>query len=624
MKRLDRLARAWGVVSVFCCLALCACVGRVSPGGGSAAGSGTGTASGTGAGTGAVSGTSTGVAGSTGVTGSTGVAGSTGITGSGGTSPTQTSMLCAASVDPGPSFVRRVTRLEYDNTVRDLLGTPTTIANQFPTEEVLLGFDNNASALSVSPELAGQYLDAAETLATAAVTSNMATLVPCDPTKAGVDACGQQFIAAFGQRAYRRPLTPADTSLLTGVFNVGKATDFKTGVRLVIETVLQSPQFLYRLEFGRAPTGGDPSVAVTDGSAPNPTSVVPLSDWEMASRLSYLIWGSMPDDPLFAAAAAGKLSTAADVSAQAQRMLKDPKAHGMVADFHSQWLGIGAISALEKDPTVYPAFTSAIAGLMQQETQMFLDDVVWTENGSLATFFTAPFTFVNGPLAQYYGISGVTGSAFVKTPLDPKQRAGLLTQGGILSERAKTNQTSPVQRGKFVREQLLCQQLPPPPPNLQIKPPALSATLTTRQRFSQHSADAACSPCHHLMDPVGLGFETFDGAGLYRSMENGQAVDASGQVDSADPELQGPFNGVLELEQKLGGSSTVQQCVTTQWFRYAYGRAETDADGCSMASLSSQFAAGGYKVQDLLAALTQTKAFLYRRVTPASGTGGAP
>jgi hypothetical protein len=446
--------------------------------------------------------------------------------------------------------------------------------------------------------------------------------VPCDSTTVGVDACGQQFIAAFGQRAYRRPLAATDTTLLTNIFNVGKATDFATGVRLVIETVLQSPQFLYRVEMGRAPVAGDPSIAVTDGSAPNPTRVVPLDDWEMASRLSYLIWGSMPDDALFAAATAGKLSSAADIAAQTQRMLKDPKAHDMVADFHNQWLGLGSISQLEKDATVYPAFTSTIAGLMQQETQTFLDDVVWTENGSLATYFTAPFTFVNGPLAQYYGMTGVTGSAFAKAPLDGTHRGGLLTLGGFLSVQAKTNQTSPVQRGKFVREQLLCQQLPPPPPNIQIKPPALSATLTTRQRFAQHSADAACSPCHHLMDPVGLGFEAFDGAGIFRATENGQPVDSSGQVDNADPALAGPFTDAADLGQKLGKSSTVQACVTTQWFRYAYGRSETTADTCSMGTLAADFAAGGYKVQDLLAALTQTKAFLYRRVTPA--TGGTP
>jgi hypothetical protein len=331
----------------------------------------------------------------------------------------------------------------------------------------------------------------------------------------------------------------------------------------------------------------------------------------------------MPDDQLLAAAAAGKLSSPADIQAQAQRMLADPKAHARVTDFHDQWLNVGAVASLEKDASVFPAFSATIAGLMQQETELFLDDVVWKENGTLSTLFTAPYTFVNGPLAQYYGISGVSGDAFVKTALDATtQRAGFLTQGAILSKQAKLNQTSPVLRGKFVRERLLCQPLPPPPANISIKAPELSSTLTTRQRFTQHSVAPACATCHHLMDPIGLGFETFDGAGAYRATENGQAVDVSGQVNEADAVLQGPFNGVVDLEQRLGKSPTVQQCVTTQWFRYAYGRAETDADNCSMATLQSEFAAGGYKVVDLLAALTQTKAFLYRRVTPA--TGGTP
>jgi hypothetical protein len=163
-------------------------------------------------------------------------------------------------------------------------------------------------------------------------------------------------------------------------------------------------------------------------------------------------------------------------------------------------------------------------------------------------------------------------------------------------------------------------QLPPPPPNIQIKPPELSTTLTTRQRFAQHDSDPACSGCHHLMDPIGLGFEGFDGAGVVRATENGQTVDTSGRIDDAD--VAGPFNGVLDLQQKLAGSAQVQACVTTEWFRYAYGRAETAADACALQALGTQFSTGGFKITDLLVALTQSKAFLYRRVTPPSG--GAP
>jgi len=202
--------------------------------------------------------------------------------------------------------------------------------------------------------------------------------------------------------------------------------------------------------------------------------------------------------------------------------------------------------------------------------------------------------------------------------VDGAFRGGLLTQGGLLSLLGKANQTSPVHRGKFVREQLLCMELPPPPADLMIKPPELSATLTTRQRFEQHAADGSCSGCHRLMDPIGLGFERFDGAGLYRDTENGQPVDDSGQL--TDTDVDGPFRGALELGAKLASSAQVRSCVATKWFRYGYGRGETDADGCSLAAIQARFAGGGYKVRDLLASLVETDAFLYRQVTPPGGT----
>jgi hypothetical protein len=337
----------------------------------------------------------------------------------------------------------------------------------------------------------------------------------------------------------------------------------------------------------------------------------------MASRLSYLMWHSMPDDALFAAAAAGKLTAPADIEAQVQRMIADPKARGVVADFHAQWLRVGEISGVEKDTTIFPAFTPAIAQLMQQETARFLDYVTWDGPGDLGSILTAPFTFVNGPLAQYYGMTTVSGSAFVKTPLTGTHRAGVLAQGGLLSLLAKANQTSPVHRGKFVREQLLCMQLPPPPANLMIKPPELSSTLTTRQRFTQHSIDPACTTCHHLMDPIGLGFEDFDGAGAFRALENGQPIDDSGEVQDSD--VEGPFHGVGELASKLASSDQVRACVAKRWFRYGYGRGETSADACSLSGIQSQFAAGGFKIRDLLVALTRTDAFRYRQVTQPAG-----
>jgi hypothetical protein len=519
---------------------------------------------------------------------------------------TRNALCQGRAPDPGPSYIRRVNRLEYNNTVRDLLGDTTRPADGFPAEEKRLGFDNNADALSVSPVLAEQYMKAAETIAADALNNRWSALVPCaagTTDAAAVDACGRDFIAAFGQKAYRHPLNADDTAVLTKVFDAGKATDLSTGIRLVMETALQSPRFLYRVEFGATAAG---------------QMVVKIDDWEMASRLSYLLWHSMPDDALFAAAQAGQLSSTDEIQAQVQRMISDPRARGVVADFNSQWLRVGEIADVEKLLSVFPKYTPAIAALMEQETEQFLDHVTWDGAGDLQSLFTAPFTFVNGPLAQYYGLSGVSGSTFVMTPLDTDtRRGGVLTQGGLLSLLGKANQTSPVHRGKFVREQLLCMQLPPPPADIMIKPPELSTTLTTRQRFSQHSVDPACTGCHRLMDPIGLGFESFDGAGIFRATENGQPVDDSGEVKDSD--IPGGFHGVGELSAKLAASAQVQACVATHWFRYGYGRGETDADACSMSRVQSQFAAGGFKMRDLLIALTQTDAFLYRQVTPPAG-----
>jgi hypothetical protein len=539
------------------------------------------------------------------------------------TTSTESRPLCGG-LDPGPAYVRRVNRLEYDNTVRDLLGTTLTPATAFPTEERRLGFDDNGAALSAPPQLVEQYLKAAEALAQDAVDNHWSALSPCATNAADVDGCGQTFIATFGAKAYRRPLDADDTATLTAVFNAGKATDLKTGIRLVIETVLQAPRFLYRVEMGAAPQSSDPKVTVKDpttGAVTGQTQVVRLDDWEMASRLSYLLWRSMPDDVLTAAAAAGQLHDDDAIAAQAARMLADPRARATVVDFHDQWLRLGEIDGVEKEAAVFPAFTPAIAGLMRTEAETFLDDVVWNGDGTLAALFGAPYTFANATLASYYGLSGPNGSSFVRVDLDPGQRAGVLTQGGLLALLAKSNQTSPVHRGKFVREQILCQPLPPPPANLQITPPELSSTLTTRERFTQHAADPYCAGCHHLMDPIGLGFENFDGAGLFRATENGQPVDASGRLDDAG-DATGPFNGPIELGQRLAASGEARACVATQWFRYGYGRAETDGDGCSLRALDSAFAAGGYRVLDLVAALANTDAFRYRRVTPA--VGGAP
>jgi hypothetical protein len=506
-------------------------------------------------------------------------------------------------IAPGPSFVRRLNRFEYNNTIRDLLGDTSNPADDFPSEEKRLGFDNNATALQVSPALAEQYMISAEALAATAITK-LNSLVPCDPAgAAGADACAATFIDSFGQKAFRRPLTADEKTAMKTVFEVGAATDFANGVRLVVQAMLQSAPFLYRVEFGLPPATGE--------------KVVKLTSWEMASRLSYLIWQSMPDDALRTAAAADELTTKDKIAAQVTRMMADPRARDVVAHFHEQWLHTEEIPNIEKDTTVFPAFSSGLVPLMAEETKRFLDYVVWDGPGTLEALLTSPTTFVNGQLATYYGLSGASGSAFSRVDLDPATHAGILTQGGLMAMLGKANQTAPVHRGKFVREQILCHPLPPPPPDIMIKPPDVSPTLSTRERFEQHRTETVCATCHALMDPIGLGFENFDGAGHYRTTENGKQIDANGEVAQSD--ITGTFNGPVELAHKLVASKQVQGCVVKSWFRYAYGRAETADDGCTLQGVGQSFEASQFNLKSLVVALSTTDAFLYRKVIAPGG-----
>jgi hypothetical protein len=518
------------------------------------------------------------------------------IVGPGTGTGSNTDPLCALP-NPGPAPIRRMTRTEYNNTVRDLLGDTTKPADAFPKDETALGFDNNASALSVSSLLAEQYMDASESLAKTA-TANLSTLLPCDPA-AGEDACARQFIQTFGKRAWRRPVTSAEVDSLDAVYTAGRmGNDVATGIQLVIEAMLQSPHFLYRVEFG-------------SGSPIPGTTSVPLSDYEMASRLSYFLWNSMPDDQLFAAADAGQLHTKEQIAAQASRMIDDPKAHDAVANFNSQWLQLYKVDDLDKDAIIFPAWNAGLRPLLKQETSTFADAITFG-GGTMEDLLTAPYTYVNQTLATYYGLTGASGDTFQKVSVDPSQRSGVLTQGSILALTSHADQTSPVRRGKFIQEQLLCQSPPPPPPNLNIKPPAVDPNSTTRQRFTQHTSDPFCAGCHHWMDPIGFGFENFDAIGKFRTTEDGMPIDNSGEMTFSD--VDGPFMGVTQLAQKLTTSAKVQDCVVTQWFRFGYGRAETMDDACSLKSMKAKFTASNHRLKDLIVAVTQTDAFLYRPV----------
>jgi hypothetical protein len=516
--------------------------------------------------------------------------------GDGPLAPDRGSPACKL-IDPGPSPIRRLTRGEYDNTVRDLLGDARRLGHGFPGEETTLGFSNNAESRSVSDVLVEGYLSAAEQLATDAV-GNLAAILGCDPTKAGEAACLEMFLDGFGKRAWRRPLTMAERQNLRAAFALGRATSFKDGIATVIQVMLQSPQFLYRYEQG-VPVAG--------------TSYARLTPYEVASRLSYLLWGTMPDQPLLAAAEAGKLSTRAEIAAQATRMVNDQARTGpMVTEFAGQWLGLDDLSTISKEPAAFATWKPELRAPLREETDRFIQHVLWKADGKLATLLTAPFTFLNGTLAAYYGVPGVTGGAFQQVPVDPTQRGGLLTQAGLLSVLGNNDVglTSLVFRGRFVREQLLCQPIPDPPENAQDENPPFTKDTTAREWSEARRAKPSCGACHTQIDPIGLGLENYDAVGLYRTTDKGKPVDAAGQLTGTD--VDGPFNGAHALAAKLSSSTVVRDCVATQWFRYGYGRDVSPRDACTVQTIDQAFEHSGGNVRELLLALVQTDAFLFR------------
>jgi len=505
-----------------------------------------------------------------------------------------------AEVQTGPTKLRRLTQSQYERTIRDLLGFETSAAEGFAPDERVAAFKSNAVA-PVGDLQVEQYMDAAEQVASEA-TADLASFLPCDPATVGEDACAEEWLRELAPRAYRRPLAEADFERLMSVYSTAKAdADFATGIRVALQGILQSPWFLYHVELGdltAEPVEGEP---------------VQLSEHELASRLSYFLWDSMPDQALFDAATAGELATDAGIAAQVERMLTDPRAEEAIASFHLQWLGVDEIESLEKAPEVFPDFDPALAVAMKEDTASFANWVLAEGDGKLETLMTGAFTLSDDPaLLALYGVEVPAGHvAGDPIPLPSDQRAGLLTQAAVMAEHAHANQTSPVHRGKLVRENFLCQPLPPPPADVDNVPPNPEPGISTRERFAEHSSNPSCAPCHNLIDPLGFGFEHYDGVGAFRTMDGDQPVDASGEVTSTQESNQ-TYDGAVELAGILAGAPEVRDCMARQWFRYSLGRMDDDMDSCTMDRLATAFEEADHDVRSLIHEIVLSDAFRYR------------
>lgn len=496
--------------------------------------------------------------------------------------------------------LQRLTQAQYLSSVRDLIGVTVEPGDLITPPDGSVGAFRSNATLTVEATAVDGYMRQAESLALKAM-DHLDVILPCDPAK--LDAgCVDTFITRFGRRAYRRPLTQEDTARYHALLAPFLASgDLKSGVRVALQTMLQSPHFLYRVEV--APKPADPA-----------QTTAPLAPFELAARLSYFLWGSTPDDALLDAAAAGKLDEMTGLRAEAERLAKDDRARATIEDFHLQWLDLGNLQSLSKDKGTYAAFNDEVRAAMRDEVVDFVDHVMREGDGKLSSLLTAPYSVPGEALFPLYGIEKPAGyMPGDVVQLDPTQRAGLLTQTGFLALHAGAKQSSPVRRGKVILQSLLCQTLPLPPPNVNTTPPDPSPDATTREQFAEHEANPTCAACHKRIDPPGFAFEHYDGIGVYRTEQNGRPVDASAElVDMGS--LDGPVNGAVDLAKKLADSPEVQRCVARQWFRYALARQDGAADACTLDALSTSFNASGHDVRALLVDIVASDAFRLRRV----------
>lgn len=495
----------------------------------------------------------------------------------------------------------RLTHAEWENTIVDLfqLSAPTGLSSSFAGDTLGGEFENNQSTMVVSPSLWADYQIAAEEVATL-VTEDptlLAGIVPSDlPADPGEAA--RAFIEQFGKRAYRRPLTSDEVDAYVGQFDgavdlYATGDAFTRGVRFTIQAMLQSPFFIYRVEAGSE---------IVD-------HLIPLSDYEVAAKLSYMLWGTMPDSELFSAADAGELTEAPGIMAQAQRMLDHPRARGMVGSFHYQLYEYKHYEDVAKDPELFPDFPLDIADSLKTEAAMFVEDIIFEEQAGLAELLTSPFTYVNADLAELYGLEGDFDETFVRVELDPAERAGLLTRLGFLTANATAREQHSIFRGVFINRRILCAPLPAPPDDF---PPAPQGEwLTNRERIEAYTGKGTCGEtCHGTyINPAGFAFENYNAVGAYQTTENGAPVNAADEYPFME-EGTVAYDGPIEFSNLLAEAGQSHSCYARFWLEFAYGRSAQKGDDIAIEALRETSIQGN--VKDLIVALTQTKAFRTR------------
>ncbi len=507
-----------------------------------------------------------------------------------------------AGLDPGRVTMRRLNSTEYNNTVRDLLGTSLRPADAFPPDEVSDGFNTIGSTLAIPPARLESYEAAAQSLvdelfALPVADARRQSVLSCSFDAGQEDVCGEKILSELMRRAFRRPPDAAEVGRFTQLAKAvrGLGATAEEGLKAAIRAVLMAPQFVFRIE---------------KDSAPGSAALNALSDHELATRLSYFLWASMPDRELFEEADAGHLTQPSQaLAAQLDRMLASPKAASLADSFAAQWLGLPALATKLPSGSAFPTYDATLLSSAATETKRFFQELL-AKDAPVESLITADFSVIDSRLGSNYGVT-VSGPDFVRTSLSGTPRVGILGQASFLLGTSHPDRTSPVKRGAWVLTSLLCAQ-PPPPPQMvaELLTPTPGEGGTLRQQLEKHRASPQCAGCHTLMDPIGLALENFDAIGQYRAEDNGVAIDARGTLPSGVM-----INGGRELAFALADDPRYAPCVTQQLLTYAVGRSFDNSEAKAYAATLARDASGGGSLgwKAALRAVVSSEAFRTKR-----------
>ena len=500
----------------------------------------------------------------------------------------------------GASRMPRLTAAEYTAAVDDLFGAAID-PSDLPGDELVGPFQANVYS-SLGASQLRRYLDAAERVAAHATPSLLAEHCPANPDD--VD-CARGVLTEVARRVYRRPLTDAQRQSLEQVFNDAAVDGATAALQQGLSASLMSPFFLYRFE----PT---PPMALEQPVA--------VDAYAVAQRMSFLLWGSVPDDALLEAARTDSLLNADERRVQALRMLEDPRASRAIGQRYAQWAGVSNLATASKDPDLFGEFDDELAADMTAAFASFTADLIATD-GTLEDLLLSRRAFVSPRLAQLYGVqvSGTAGThGLFEVELPATERAGFLTRAGVMANLAHEDQSAPVLRGSFIRTAILCQPNPPPPPTVDDEPPPVDPNASPRERLAMHSEDPSCATCHVRLDPLGFGLEHYDAVGAYRTVDGNLDVDAQGELVSAD--VAGTFEGGVELSEMLAESDEVRRCIATQHVRLAQLRVIEQGDpgvACLVDELLADLDPASTSLRELLIQTVVHDSFTQRQIAPA-------